>query len=71
MALAKELIAKKLKQRSLDELQKELIELRTEQCKLLFQKNSGELAPKSHLFSRVRRDIARVKTVIRQMGGNK
>lgn len=47
-------------------LQQELMELRTEQLKLRMQKNSGESAPKPHLHKKVRRSIARIKTLISQ-----
>ncbi|MBW5802543.1 50S ribosomal protein L29 [Coxiella endosymbiont of Ornithodoros amblus] len=45
------------------ELKKELFELLKEQFNLRMQKGGGE-APRPHLFKRVRRDIARVKTLL-------
>ena len=56
--------------KTISELQSELIELRQEQLRLRMQKTAGELAPKPHLHQRVRRDIARVKTVMQQKEKN-
>ncbi|WP_267256251.1 50S ribosomal protein L29 [Coxiella endosymbiont of Ornithodoros maritimus] len=44
-------------------LKKELLELLKEQFNLRMQKGGGEV-PRPHLFKRVRRDIARVKTLL-------
>ena len=49
--------------KSVDELKQELLELRKEQFNLRMQKGMGE-APKPHLHKRVRRDIARIKTIL-------
>ena len=49
----------------LTKLQQELLDLLQEQFNLRMQKTMGE-APKSHQFKRVRRDVARVKTIINQ-----
>lgn len=51
------------KQKTVDELKKELIDLLREQFNLRMQKGMGEM-PKPHLYKQVRRDIARVKTII-------
>lgn len=56
---------KQLHEKSADELKKELLELSKEQFNLRMQKSMGE-APRSHLYKRVRRDIARVKTILNQ-----
>ena len=45
------------------ELREELLALRREQFNLRMQRGSGQL-PRPHLFRQVRRNIARVKTVI-------
>ncbi len=55
--------AQELRQKSSDELQKELIELRQEQFKLRMQASTGQLS-QTHLLRRVRRNIARVKTIL-------
>jgi len=41
----------------------ELLNLRKEQFNLRMQRGAGEMS-KSHLFKNVRRDIARVKTIL-------
>ena len=44
-------------------LKEELLNLRKEQFNLRMQQGAGEMS-KPHLFKNVRRDIARVKTVL-------
>ena len=56
---------KKLKEKSVDELNTELLRVRKEQFNLRMQKASGQLG-QVHLLSEARRDIARIKTVIRE-----
>ena len=51
-----------------DELGGELIRLRKEQFNLRMQRAS-DLLPQSHLITRTRRDIARVKTLLREKAG--
>lgn len=48
---------------SIDELQKELLELKREQFTLRIRKGTGD-KPKSHLVLVNRRNVARVKTVM-------
>ncbi len=55
--------AQELRAKTIEELQKELLELSREGFKLRMQKGTGQLARNSEL-KRVRRDIARVKTVL-------
>jgi large subunit ribosomal protein L29 len=55
--------AKNLREKSPAELQKELIELRREQFNLRMASATGQGA-KPDQFSKVRRNIARVKTVM-------
>ena len=57
--------ASELKEKSVDELNTELLELRKEQFNLRMQKATGQ-SSESHTLKNVRRDIARVKTVIKQ-----
>jgi len=55
-----------LRSKSVEELNEELIELRREQFNLRMQQATGELA-QVHQHSRVRKDIARVKTVLNEL----
>jgi large subunit ribosomal protein L29 len=55
--------AEELRQKSVDELNEELVALRREQFNLRMQQASGELSH-HHEHRRVRKDIARVKTIL-------
>lgn len=57
------MIASDLRQKSEEELKAELLDLLKEQFNLRMQQGSGQLS-KPHLMKNVRRDIARVKTVL-------
>ena len=57
--------AEALKEKSVEGLKEELLALLQEQFNLRMQRGVGD-APKPHLFKRVRRDIARVKTILTQ-----
>ncbi len=59
--------AKDLREKSVEELGTELLELRREQFNLRMQNVTGELG-QNHQHRRVRKDIARVKTVLNQLG---
>ena len=50
---------------SVSDLNNELINLRREQFNLRMQQGAGD-APKYHRFSAVKKDIARIKTVLTQ-----
>ena len=63
------MIAKELQEKSVAELQATLIELLREQFTLRMQKATGQLS-QTHLLSQVRRNIARVKTVLNDKAGN-
>jgi large subunit ribosomal protein L29 len=54
---------KQMRQKSADELNSHLVELRKEQFSLRMQKATGQLA-KTHEARRVRREIARVNTLL-------
>jgi large subunit ribosomal protein L29 len=54
---------KELKGKTPAELQTQLVELRREQFNLRMQRGMGQLG-KPHELTRVRKDIARVKTVL-------
>ena len=58
-----------LKTKSVEELKSELIALLKEQFNLRIQKGIGQ-APLSHLFRNVRKQIARVKTILREKEGS-
>ncbi len=65
--------AKELRAKNSTELTDELLKLRKEQFALRLQRASGQ-APKPDQFGKVRRNIARVKTVLREQrkaGGEK
>lgn len=55
-----------LREKKLDELKTELLGLREEQFKLRIQKGTGEIENPARLNT-VRKDIARVKTVMNEM----
>ena len=57
--------AKELRTRSVSELADELVKLRKEQFALRMQRATGQ-QPKPRQFADARRNIARVKTVLRQ-----
>ena len=58
--------AAELREKSIDELNDELVELRREQFNLRIQHATGELTH-NHEHGRVRKDIARVKTVLNEL----
>jgi len=62
--------ASELQNKSTDELNKELTDLLREQFNLRMQKGTGQLA-RPHQMKLVRRNIARIKTVLRQKAGGK
>jgi len=58
--------AKELREKNPDELEQTLEELRKEQFNLRMQKGTGQLSRPSEM-NRVRKDIARLKTVMTEM----
>ena len=56
-----------LRNKSTEELNKELLALLREQFNLRIQKGSGQ-SPKSHLFKQARVARARIKTILREKG---
>jgi large subunit ribosomal protein L29 len=58
-----------LRVKTSDELQTELTALFQEQFNLRLQKGIGQ-SPQSHLFKKVRRSIARIKTILREKEGS-
>ena len=57
--------AAEMRGKEAQELKDELIELRKEQFKLRMQYSMGQ-ASRNHEFSRIRKDIARIKTVLNE-----
>jgi large subunit ribosomal protein L29 len=58
--------ASELRNKSVEELNEELLALRREQFNLRMQKATGELT-RNHEHRRVRKDIARIKTVLNEL----
>lgn len=58
-----------LSKKSVEELNSELLELLKQQFNLRMRKATGQLN-QTHLLKEVRRNIARVKTVVAQKAGN-
>ena len=54
-----------LREKNVDELEAELVKLRKEHFNLRMQRASEQL-PQTHLVGEKKRDIARVKTLIRE-----
>ncbi len=57
--------ASELREKQIDDLEKELVALRKEQFNLRMLQGSGQMI-RPHLFGQARKNIARVKTVIAQ-----
>ena len=60
--------ANELREKSAQQLNEQLLELLRDQFNLRMQKATGQLG-QSHLLSQVKRDLARVKTVLNQQAG--
>ena len=58
-----------LREKSVEELNGVLLEQLKEQFKFRMQASTGQLA-QTHLLAQVRKDIARIKTALRQKAGN-
>lgn len=58
-----------LKSKTADELNTELLALLKEQFNLKMQRGIGQ-PPKGHLFRKVKRNIARIKTILKDKGSN-
>ncbi|AWF79815.1 50S ribosomal protein L29 [Microbulbifer sp. EKSA008] len=58
-----------LREKSVEELNQELLNQLEAQFKLRMQKSTGQLA-QTHLLKQTRRDIARIKTVLTEKAGN-
>ena len=60
--------ANELREKSAQQLNEQLLGLLRDQFNLRMQKATGQLG-QSHLLSQVKRDVARVKTVLNQQAG--
>ena len=60
--------ASELKAKTVEQLQEELLGLRREQFNLRMQAATGQLN-QTHMMKQVRRDIARVKTILNEKAG--
>ena len=60
--------ASDLREKSVEDLNKDLLSLREEQFNLRMQKSTGQLG-QTHMLRQNQRDIARVKTVLAQKAG--
>ena len=61
--------ASELREKSVEELQQEQLNLLEQHFKLRMKSASGQLS-KTHELGTVRRNIARVKTILREKQGN-
>ncbi|SEI89712.1 large subunit ribosomal protein L29 [Allopseudospirillum japonicum] len=61
--------AQELRDKSVEELKEQLHSLLREQFNLRMQKATAQLG-QTHLLKQVRRDVARVKTVLNEKAGN-
>jgi len=60
--------ASELKDKTVEQLQEELLGLRREQFNLRMQAATGQLN-QTHMMKQVRRDIARIKTILNEKAG--
>lgn len=61
--------ATELREKSVEELNAELLSTLEEQFKLRMQASSGQEV-KTHLFQQNRRHVARIKTILKEKAGN-
>lgn len=61
--------ASELQNKSVEDLNNQLLQLRKDQLKLRMQQSTGQLG-QPHLIRETRRDIARIKTLLNQKAGN-
>ena len=62
------MLANELREKSVKDLEQLKLELLKEQFSLRMQKATGQLA-KNHLMKSVRRDVARIETIIAEKAG--
>ncbi len=61
--------ASELRDKSVGELNEELLKVREEQFRLRMQDATGQLT-QTHLLKQAQRDVARIKTVLTQKAGS-
>ncbi len=61
--------ALELREKTVEDLNAQLLQLLEDQFKLRMQKSTGQLA-QTHLLKKTRQEIARVKTVLQEKAGN-
>ncbi len=61
--------ASELREKSVEELNAELLSTLEEQFKLRMQASSGQQV-QTHLFKQGRRNVARIKTILNEKAGN-
>ena len=61
--------ASELREKSVEELKAELHSMLEEQFKLRMQSSSGQQV-QSHIFKQARRQVARIKTILKEKAGN-
>jgi len=61
--------ANELREKTVDELKQELQQQLQNQFKLRMQQATGQLT-QTHLLKQARKDVARLKTVLRERAGN-
>jgi large subunit ribosomal protein L29 len=61
--------ANELRNKTADELQNELLTLNKELFNLRMQRGVGQ-TPQTHVFKNIKRDIARIKTVLSEREGS-
>lgn len=61
--------ASELRDKSVEELREQQLGLLEQQFKMRMKQSSGQLS-QTHQLGKVRRDIARVKTILREKQGN-
>lgn len=61
--------ANELRDKSVEDLNNQLLQLRKDQLKLRMQQSTGQLG-QPHLIRETRRDIARIKTLLNEKAGN-
>ena len=64
-----EMDASELRKMTQDQLREQLVQLKKEAFNLRFQRATGQLESPARMRS-VRRDVARVKTILNEMSGN-
>ncbi len=61
--------ANELRDKSVEDLNNQLLQLRKDQLKLRMQQSTGQLG-QPHLIRETRRDIARIKTLLNEKAGS-